>query len=299
MRTYCVAVDGGELTVLRFGDGPNVVIAAHGITGSGMSFGAVARELPDGWTLLAPDLRGRGHSNHLPGPWGLARHARDVIAVAEHAGAGPVVLAGHSMGAFVALLAAAGRPELFRRLVLVDGGLPLTLPDGVDPDQALAATLGPALARLTQVFACEQAYLDFFAQHPALGPHWNGDIAAYVRYDLMGEPGQLRSRAMVDAVRQDGRDLLGESTALKNALRQLAAANLPSLLLTAPDGMFGQPPGLLPDELVRQWCGRPSALAHELVPASNHYTILFAAEAAKLLSARLSDPSSWPTISQW
>ena len=61
---------------------------------------------------------------------------------------GELVLAGHSMGAYVALLAVDARPDLFRRLVLVDGGVPLPLPAGVDPDDVLAATLGPALERL-------------------------------------------------------------------------------------------------------------------------------------------------------
>jgi len=60
-------------------------------------------------------------------------------------GSGEVVLAGHSMGAYVALLAVDARPDLFTRLVLVDGGVPLPLQEGMDPDEVLAASLGPAL----------------------------------------------------------------------------------------------------------------------------------------------------------
>ena len=112
-----------------------------------MSWQAVARQMPPGWTLAAPDLRGRGHSRDLPGPYGLDRHAADVTAVLRHFGGRPV-LAGHSMGAYVALLAHDAHPELVRRLVLIDGGLPLPVPDGLDLDAVLDASLGPAVARL-------------------------------------------------------------------------------------------------------------------------------------------------------
>ena len=144
-----VPVDGGDLRVLLWGTGKRVAVAVHGITASGMSWQAVARHMPADWTLAAPDLRGRGHSHDLPGPYGLDRHASDVAAVLRHFGGRPV-LAGHSMGAYIALLTRDAHPELVRRLVLVDGGLPLPVPEGTDPDAVLDATLGPAISRLRQ-----------------------------------------------------------------------------------------------------------------------------------------------------
>src|SRR6266566_3131347 len=126
LRLLNVAVDGGDLRVLRWGTGKRVAVAVHGITASAMSWQAVARHMPPDWTLAAPDLRGRGHSRDLPGPFGLDAHARGVVAVLRHFGGRPV-LAGHSMGAYVALLARDSHPELVRRLVLGDGGVPLPL----------------------------------------------------------------------------------------------------------------------------------------------------------------------------
>lgn len=274
--------------MLRYGEGPNVALAAHGITGSGVSFGAVGAALPEDWTLLAPDLRGRGDSRALPGPYGLARHALDVAAVAEHHGS-PVVLAGHSMGAYVALLAAAARPELYTRLVLIDGGLPLPVAEGADLDAVLAATLGPMLARLTRTFPSEQDYLDFFRAHPALGPNWNADVEAYVRYDLTGDPGALRSKVSADAVSHDGRDLLHSAAVFGDALRRL---DLPTLLLFAPTGMFGDPPGFMAEAVVKEWRDRLTVLRTELVPDTNHYTILFAPHAAALAAARIAAPAT-------
>ena len=48
------------LPALTFGDGPNLVVALHGITASAMTWPPVARRLSAQWTLVAPDLRGRG-----------------------------------------------------------------------------------------------------------------------------------------------------------------------------------------------------------------------------------------------
>jgi lipase len=279
LRLLNVAVDGGDLRVLLWGTGKRVAVAVHGITASGMTWQAVARHMPSDWTLAAPDLRGRGHSRDLPGPYGLDKHASDVVAVLRHFGGRPV-LAGHSMGAYIALLARDAHPELVRRLVLVDGGLPLPVPDGVDTDALIDATLGPAIARLGQTFADTEAYLDFWRAHPALADHWTPDVEAYIRYDLVGEPGQLRSRAVEEAIRADGREVLAEKP-FADALSHLTK---PTPLLTAPAGMFGQPPGLLPAELVAAWQERVPALRPQTVPDTNHYTIMFEREAAAVVS---------------
>lgn len=296
MNPIDVPVDGGPLRVLRFGTGPRIAVAAHGITASAMSFGAVARQLPEDWSLVAVDLRGRGASAGLPGPYGIDRHAADLSRVAEHLiaehpGVGSVALAGQSLGAYVALRAAARRPELFDRLVLIDGGLPLPVPPGADLDHVLDVSIGPALARLRMTFPTEQAYLDFFRAHPALSAAWNDDVEAYVRYDLTGPPGALRSRVNEEAVRADGRELLAEADSFGT---DLAGLTMPTLLLTAPRGMFGEPPGMQPEPLVGYWRQQAPRLRHELVEDTNHYTILFADRAAATLARRITDVDTWP-----
>ncbi|MEU9136715.1 alpha/beta fold hydrolase [Streptomyces sp. NPDC048404] len=265
-------VEGGALRVLRFGRGPRIALAAHGITGSGMSFRAMARHLPDEWSLFAPDLRGRGGSADTPGPCGLERHAMDLCRLAQDQGGGrPVALTGHSMGAYIALNAAALRPALFDRLLLVDGGLPLPVPPGTDLDAVLDTTLGPALARLRMTYDTDAAYVDFFRAHPALGPHWNADIETYVRYDVTGPRGARRSKAREEAVRHDGRDLLTSAEVFTAALTGL---RVPALLLHAPLGLLGQEPPMLEASVVARWTGGRGNLHAERVEGSNHYTIL-------------------------
>ncbi|MDP4506154.1 alpha/beta hydrolase [Nonomuraea turcica] len=274
----------GGLRIATFGNGPRVIIAVHGITASLMAWGAVGRRLPEGWSLVAMDLRGRGHSASLPGPYGLPRHAEDVLRVAGHVGAGPdAVLTGHSMGAYVAALAAAQRD--WARVVLVDGGIPFPrLPEGVDPDVALQATLGPALARLRQTYPSAQAYVDFFKSHPAFTGHWNDDVEAYVRYDLTGPEGALRSRVVGEAVLQDGRWL---NTEQDRAGAALEAITSPLLLLRAPRGLLNQDVGLLPDDLTAPWAARLPGLREEMIPDCNHYTIMFDDRCVRTVVERL------------
>jgi alpha-beta hydrolase superfamily lysophospholipase len=69
-----VDVPGGRLAVHQLAGNagcPRTVVAAHGITANGLSLAALARALPDGIRLLAPDLRGRAESREITGPWGI------------------------------------------------------------------------------------------------------------------------------------------------------------------------------------------------------------------------------------
>lgn len=288
-------VPGGTLHGLRFGTGPRIALAVHGITASAMAWPAVAAALPEDWSLVALDLRGRGASRELPGPFGLAAHAADVntAAAALLAGGTPgsdggLALVGHSMGAYVGVLAVDARPELYRRVVLVDGGVPLPLPEGTDPDELLAATLGPALERLRTTYASADEYVAFFRAHPALGPSWDDTIEGYARYDVLETPEGVRSRAVDEAVRADGRDLLLAGPALDAALR---ATRLPTSLLVAPAGMFGQEPGLLPAAAVAVYDAAVPALTVETVAGTNHYTILFQEAAARRVAAAVTAPA--------
>jgi lipase len=282
-KTYDVDVAGGTLRVLSWGSGPRPAIAVHGITGNAVCWQAVARALPEDWTLYAVDLRGRGHSAALPGPYGFDQHGADLRDAVLALGLDRPVLTGHSLGAYVALLAAEAYPAAFGRLVLIDGGLPLPVPPDVDLDKLLAASLGPALARLSETFPTPEAYVEFWRAHPALTV-WTDDLEQYVRYDLTGEPGALRSRVVAESARSDSRALLESGDRIAAALGNLSS---PTPLLRAPAGMFGQPPGIIPDELGAYWQAQVPALAVQTIPGTNHYTILFDQAAAGAIAARL------------
>jgi lipase len=271
------AVADGDLYVARAGARPEdaeaVVLAVHGITASHLGWRTVARELVarrPGVCLLAPDMRGRGRSAALGPPYGMATHIADLLAVLDDAGASRAVLAGHSMGAFVVARLAAEQPERAAAVVLVDGGLRIAAPAQLDPDQVLDAVLGPAVARLRMTFASAEEYVAFWQRHPAFAGRWSEDVEAYVRADLAGDPGALRSVVSEAAVRSDGAELLRDATTL-DAVERIRA---PLRLLRAPRGLLDDENALIPSAVLDKFAaGHPHADV-QVVPDVNHYTIV-------------------------
>lgn len=71
------------------------------------------------YRVIAPDLRGFGESEATAGPVPMSRFAEDLYALMHYLNTGPVFLAGHSMGGYVALAFAKAFPQALRGLVLV------------------------------------------------------------------------------------------------------------------------------------------------------------------------------------
>jgi len=284
---FDIPVTGGTLAVGLSGraGGVPVVLAVHGITGSHRAWAPVARHLGDDVTFLAPDLRGRGASGDLPGPYGLTAHIEDLVAVLDHVGATSVVLAGHSMGAFLAARLAAAHPARVAAVALVDGGLVLPVPADMDPDTVLEMVLGPALARLRMTFESPDAYREFWRSHPAFaGPGmWSADAEAYVDYDLAGAPGEMRSRVSEAAVRADGADLL-DVAAVRRAFLALAC---PTVVVRAPRGLLDEPNPLLPEAAVAEAKTALPHLADVVVPDTNHYQLVLGDREAKTVADQL------------
>lgn len=276
-RSWTAPVPGGELAggTWEPAEVPApaalpTLIGIHGITANHLAWARVAAALP-ATRLIAPDLRGRGRSGDLPGPFGLTAHADDIARALDALGVDRAPVAGHSMGAFVAVRFAELHPDRVDRLVLVDGGLPLALPAGIPPEQLPAVVLGPALQRLRMRFASGEEYRAFWRQHPAIGPWWNETVADYVDYDLVGTAPELRSSVSeaavsVDAFELDGRDGYAEA---------LAGLDLPVAFLRAPRGLLDADP-LYDPAVVEEWAGRLPQLRVTEADDVNHYTILMA-----------------------
>ena len=85
-----ISVASGRLRVRRWGaaDAP-AVVCVPGLSANLCGFDRLAEQLAgDTLQLLAIDLRGRGGSEVTgPGTYGWPNHARDVLAVADAAGA--------------------------------------------------------------------------------------------------------------------------------------------------------------------------------------------------------------------
>jgi pimeloyl-ACP methyl ester carboxylesterase len=291
-----VPVAGGSLQVARAGPPADsaecVVLAAHGVTASLMTWVTVARELDERVCLLAPDLRGRGRSAKLPPPYGMAAHVADLIAVLDHVGTASAVLMGHSMGAYIAARLAAEQPERAAGLVLLDAGLPVPAPD--DPD-ALDAAVANAVMRLAITFATADQYIQGWRAHPAFAHAWDEDVEAYARYDLVEDGGAVRCAASAAAVRTDTTEMVLDDET-RTALDRVPAF---AQLLRAERGLFDDDP-LIPADALHAFAATHPSVRVEEVAGVNHYTLVMGhspgpARVAAAIDASLRDPLDRPS----
>lgn len=138
MTSTVVSKDGSRIGYESSGSGPAMLLV-HGGTATRIRWAPVRDELAARYTVHEMDRRGRGDSLAESGPYGLAREAEDVAAVAEAIG-GDVYVVGHSYGA-LCVIEAALVTSAFRRIVLYEP--PMRSPGSdVMPPELLASMKG-------------------------------------------------------------------------------------------------------------------------------------------------------------
>ncbi|MEV6981766.1 alpha/beta hydrolase [Sphaerisporangium sp. NPDC051017] len=291
-RTTDVEVRGGRLRagVWESADLPpdapaeHTVYALHGVTSSHLAWALVAERLVTTvprTRLVAPDLRGRGRSAGLPGPWGMRRHADDLHALVGTFGRADVT-AGHSMGGFAVMVAAHRHPGTLGDLVLVDGGVPLPRPEGVPIETLLRASLGPAAERLAMTFDGHDAYRRFWRAHPALAGAWSPAVEAYVDYDLAPGPDGWHSSSRFDAVAEDSAQLGGGDVEAS-----WDATTVMPTFLRSPLGLLAEPPGLYPPEALDGFAAAHPGFRWDDVEGTNHYTVLLGPRGAERVAGAI------------
>jgi lipase len=162
-------------------------VCLHGVQAYGRRFRRLAEErLAARFHVLAPDLRGHGHSG-WEGPWTLEAHVADLVETFPD----PAVWIGHSFGGRLVLDLAARRPELVERAVLLDPAL-VVPPDYAQllADEELATERSFA----TVEEAVEQTFAGLLSRP---GPLLEEEVREHL---LLGEDGRYRFRYSPDAV---------------------------------------------------------------------------------------------------
>jgi pimeloyl-ACP methyl ester carboxylesterase/acyl carrier protein/LPS sulfotransferase NodH len=130
LREERITLRGRETSVCHWGPEPGAkLLCLHGILEHGASWDGVADPLAQqGYHVIAPDLRGHGHSAPA-GPDGgyqlmdflgdMDRFSQTLVPPNP-----PLVLVGHSLGAVLSAVLASLRPERFSRLVLIEPVVP-------------------------------------------------------------------------------------------------------------------------------------------------------------------------------
>jgi pimeloyl-ACP methyl ester carboxylesterase len=256
-----------------------VVVAIHGITANSWTWAPTARLLGDHATLIAVDVRGRGRSATAAAPYGIIQHGHDVASIISQRSKTPVVLAGHSMGTYIAMSCAEHHPQLLSHLILVDGAVALPLPDGADAQEILDTTLGPSLARLRQSWTDPDAYLEMWKSHPAFAAGLTPEMKMYVMDDLVSSEEGWVSKINEEAVRADGADLLLNEMVRSSLDRQTH----PITMIRAERGILAQPTPLISAEQVNNYPQHRWVT----VPGSNHYDVLMGEAGAQAVATAI------------
>jgi pimeloyl-ACP methyl ester carboxylesterase len=103
------------------------LVALHGWLDNAGSFALLAPLLARRFHVLALDLPGHGHSDHLPAgaSYHFIDYARTILGAVDALGLGNYTLLGHSLGAGVASLVATATPQHIGQLLLIEGLGPL------------------------------------------------------------------------------------------------------------------------------------------------------------------------------
>ena len=212
----CVEIPGAEPALLLI----------HGFTDTSRSFSLLAPHLA-GRRLIIPDLRGHGASQAGSRAFRPTDFADDIAGLIGRLRLEQPVLVGHSLGAMIAVQAAARYGEMIGGLVLLAG----TLKPGISQDhpmvtgvRALRDPISPADPFYSWWHACRpgvpQAFLAFLAQEASAMPaaRWRLILEQLLRADLTANASGVQQETLVVAGAVD--PLFGEAhqQALSRAL---------------------------------------------------------------------------------
>jgi 3-oxoadipate enol-lactonase len=128
-----------------------VLLLVHGFPLDRRLWGAQVGALATMTRVISPDLRGHGKSQIVPGPFTMDQHADDLAALLDHLKIRRAVVAGLSMGGYVAFAFWRRYPAQVQGLILAD--------TRAEPDSAAArAGRDAAMDRVQQTGAA--AYAD-------------------------------------------------------------------------------------------------------------------------------------------
>jgi pimeloyl-ACP methyl ester carboxylesterase len=257
-----VKLNNISLAVREWPGGGSGIVCIHGLTGNHTAFAGLADRLSPEHRLIGYDLRGRGDSDKPPGGYSLRVHCQDLANLLDHYSLKKAVIMGHSLGAHIGLVFAAGWPQRVSRLILIDGG--------IDVRPEILDSLAPAIGRLGLEFPSLDVFLKRLQELPLFAGRWNEVLEQYYRYDVEVLPsGAVRSKVAKHAVEEELASLSRERLWVYHH-----QVKCPTLILRAPDGLL-TPTDCLMTRTEAQALARAIPKSKLVViPNTNHYTIL-------------------------
>jgi len=226
-HTQMVKTNGTSLFVRVGGKGPAVVLL-HGFGDTGDMWAPLAAELAKDHTVVVPDLRGMGLSEHPDDGYTKKNQALDIVGVMDALGVKSAALVTHDIGNMVGYALAAQYPNRISRWVVIDAPLP-----GIGNwDTIVRSPLlwhfnfrGPDVERLVQ--GRERIYLDRFWNELSADPKKIDEqtrehyAALYARPHAMHDAFEQFGAFSQDA--KDNQALLAQAGKLKMPILALGA----------------------------------------------------------------------------
>ena len=205
----------------RAGTGPPIVLC-HGITATRRYVHHGSRALERaGHEVIAYDARGHGESDPAPAGQGygyplLVGDLERVIAA--RAGEGPLVLAGHSMGAHTAVAYALAHPERLAGLVVIG-------PVYTGPAPAASLEYWDGLAAALEAGGVD-GFVDYIDRNQKTDPAWRESVLGFTRARMLQH---RHPEALVDALREVPR------SRPFGGMEELEGIDVPALVVASHD----------------------------------------------------------------
>ena len=115
-----IDVNGQSIHYIETGTGPETIVFSHGYLMRHQIFDAQIAELSTTHRVIAFEHRGHGNSGPCYDAFGIYDLVDDTAVLIDTLVGGPVYFAGMSTGGYVGLRLLLRRPDLIKRLVMID-----------------------------------------------------------------------------------------------------------------------------------------------------------------------------------
>ncbi len=263
MERISITTSAGPVSALQGGAGPRLHFA-HATGMNAALYGGLLAPLAGRFAITASDARGHGFSgldrdpDHLASWDQLAEDLNRLLDAID--GDGPWLLAGHSMGAAVSLLAAAARPDRVSGLVLIDPAmLPFDVAAAVRGGAQIPNPMADQAARRRPAFPSREAAWQAYHGRGVFRTWPDADLKAYLDGGLIDAGDEV---ALACAPAFEAATFRAVSPRIEPAL---AAIRCPFILLAGEHG------STVRDAELAAFAAHPACVAARRLPGTSHF----------------------------
>lgn len=172
-----------------------LLIFIHGLTGNYLQMHYFQNYFKSKYNTLSYDLSGRGDSTLQSDPTDIHQHSKDLLEIIESLEHDNIVLAGYSMGGYIAV-DVAGQTSKVKKVVLLDGG--------GEADENTSSLVLPSLGRLEKTFDSRDEYLEMMKKsYGAMGIGWSDVMNQVIDHEITQIDDKIHHKSDYELTRQD------------------------------------------------------------------------------------------------